>query len=276
MVTRLGPLRERGLDLIWSTLVPLLAVVLYFGIGIAIVSVVSDPLLGTAALGIGFFIGLVAMRRLKPVWFDYQPQPTVSVRSPRLRWLVLVGVVLAFLAGQTMSLWLLTTIGSEGFERSSQLRADASVMVVLLLTLVAAPMGEEALLRGLVYPVLRKRIPILVSALISSLVFAIMHGNLVQIVATVPLAVLLALVYERTRALWPCVVAHVGFNLAATLIPPQLLLLWANRISAPILLIGFAVCAAMIYQRIRPSQPLLAAPDDRGGVEGEHSDPRAA
>src|SRR5699024_12270471 len=122
-------------------------------------------------------------------------------------------------------------------------RRSSDLALVLPLSLVIAPIGEEALLRGLIYPVLRKRVSVLVAVLISATTFALMHGNIVQIAATLPLAVLLALVYERTRSLWPCVLAHVGFNLAATLIPVRVLLIWANPFSIGLFMVAFIVCA---------------------------------
>src|SRR5699024_7284668 len=126
-------------------------------------------------------------------------------------------------------------------------------------------------------------VSVLVAVLISATTFALMHGNIVQIAATLPLAVLLALVYERTRSLWPCVLAHVGFNLAATLIPVRVLLIWANPFSIGLFMVAFLVCAWMIYQRV--TRPVQAGPateaagagaEHLGSAEGEKDDPRAA
>ena len=278
MSTRHSTALKGILDVVWCVVVPAASLGLYFMVGIMIVALVDDPILGTALLGVCFATGLISLRRFVPRWFDYRPSPRASTRAPRLRWLVATGMVLAFFAGQSLSMWLLGTIGSEGFEHSSQLRSEADLAVVLLLSLVVAPMGEEALLRGLIYPALRKRVSILVAVLVSAAVFALMHGNIVQIAATLPLAVLLALVYERTRSLVPCVLAHVGFNLAATIIPVKVLLIWANPFSIGLFTTAFLVCAWLVYQRV--AHPIRAgetrSAEPLGSTEGEQGDPRAA
>lgn len=147
-------------------------------------------------------------------------------------------------------MWIHVTAGSAGFDASNQTRHAAGALATLLLTLVAAPAGEEALFRGLIYPLLRKRVNILASTLVTAVVFGLLHGNAVQFASPLPLAVLLALVYERTRVLWPCVLLHLGFNLAAALVPAQALGGLANPASAALLCLTFGGCALGLYRQV--------------------------
>lgn len=267
--------KSRLLAVAWCLLVPLGAVACYLGLGLAVVSAVGEPILGTAVLG-GIAAALIgAARLLRPGWFAFAPERRPSPGAPRLRRTVLGCLALAFLAGQSLALWLYALGGSEAFDQSTRARQDAGALVVLLLALVVAPLAEEMLFRGLVYPLLRRRVGIVASVLVTTAVFGLLHGNVVQFAAALPLAVLLALVYERTRALWPCVVIHLGFNVVAMLVPPALLAPLANPVSALLLTTAFLGCAFALYRKVDGE----ADPAEIGrglGGGAEEDEPRAA
>ncbi|MFJ6141375.1 lysostaphin resistance A-like protein [Kitasatospora sp. NPDC092286] len=255
------PITSRLLDIGWCALVPFAVVAVYLGLGTFAVLLIGEPIVATSVLGMLVVVLVGSVRIHRPRWLAHTPAPRPESEIPRFGWTVLGCAVLAFLAGQSLALWIHVTAGSAGFDASNQIRHAAGALATLLLTLVAAPAGEEALFRGLIYPLLRKRVCILASTLVSAVVFGLLHGNAVQFAATLPLAVLLALVYERTRALWPCVVLHLGFNLAAALVPAQMLGVLANPVSAVLLCLAFAGCAVGLYRRV-------AGGTERGTVEG--------
>lgn len=270
------PARSRVRIIAWCLLVPLGVVVGYLGLGFAVVSAVGEPILGTAVLGavVALFVG--AARLLRPRWLAHAPARKPPAETPHLARMVLGCLVLAFLAGQSLALWLYALGGSAGFDQSVQARQDAGVITALALVLVAAPLAEEMLFRGLLYPLLRRRAGILASVLITAAVFALMHGNLVQFASVLPLAVLLALVYERTRTVWPCVLMHLAFNLVAMVLPAPALSGLANPVSALLLTIAFLGCALAFYKFvIAPAGP-VAAVSGTGGGGGEEGEPRAA
>lgn len=231
-------------------LVPFGAVAVYLGLGTVAVLLIGEPIVATAVLGIlvVVLVGLVRIQR--PRWLAHAPASQPRPEILRFGWTVLGCAVLAFLAGQSLALWIYVTAGSAGFDASNQTRHAARAVATLLLTLVAAPAGEEALFRGLIYPLLRKQVGILASTLVTAVVFGLLHGNAVQFASTLPLAVLLALVYEHARALWPCVLLHLGFNVAAALVPAQALGALANPVSAVFLCLAFAGCAFGLYRRV--------------------------
>ncbi|MEU7156070.1 type II CAAX endopeptidase family protein [Streptomyces chrestomyceticus] len=244
------PITSRLFDIAWGALVPVAAVAVYLGLGTVIVRLIKEPIIATSVLGMLVVILVGAVRIQQPPWLAYAPalRPRRDVR--RFGWSVVGCAVLAFLAGQSLALWIYSTIGSTGFDVSHQTRRAAGALATLLLTMVAAPAGEEALFRGLIYPLLRKRVSILASTLVTAIMFGLLHGNAVQFASTLPLAVLLALTYERTHVLWPCVLLHLGFNLAAALVPAQALCALANPISPVFLCLAFAGCAFRLYRRI--------------------------
>lgn len=270
-VATASPSRLR--TVLWCAGVPLAAITAYLGAGIATVAAVGEPIVGTVLLSaaVAVVVGLARLRR--PAWFAYRPETAPRQAVPGLGRAVAGAAVLAFLAGQSLAAWLYSIAGSAGFDQSNQARADAGVLLSAVLALVAAPVAEEMLFRGTIYPLLRRRASIAASALLTTAVFGLMHGNAVQFATTLPIALLMSLVYERWRALWPCMLLHLCFNLAAVLVPPVAIAGLANPVSALLLTAAFGGCALVIYHRIvdgsRPAAQVA-------GERGEEDEPRTA
>ena len=91
-------------------------------------------------------------------------------------------------------------------------------VTAVVLIAVLAPISEELFFRGFVFSGLRSRMSLWPAAVISGLVFGLVHAP-TGITTVVPLAVLgavLAWLYDRTGSLWPPVIAH-AFNNALAL-----------------------------------------------------------
>lgn len=225
---------------LWCVLVPLLAIGGYLITGaLLMVATGSNSVVAMTLLGVLFAAAVLAVRRLRPRWFEIRESTTPLTESITRSALLVVGATLAaFLAGQTVSLSLYLIVGSEGFEDFAEVQQEHAVVWVLLLTLLAAPLGEEALFRGLIFPLLRRKVSLWVAVGVQAAAFTLVHGNLVQIAASLPLALLLAVLYERTRSLWLCIGVHLGFNLLATFTPIELI--------APLVNIPFAIALLTI------------------------------
>ena len=90
---------------------------------------------------------------------------------------------------------------------------------------VVAPIVEEILFRGVLYKALRSRLSVIQAAVVSAIVFAGAHGySLTGFFAVMSAGFLWALLYEYTRSLAACALAHGVNNLAAALFPLQYLL----------------------------------------------------
>lgn len=96
-------------------------------------------------------------------------------------------------------------------EASSSL--DAPGFITALSTVIFAPIAEEVIFRGLVYTRLRRAMPVALACVLSSLVFAILHGELIWIAYAFMMGVALTLVLERTGTLWSSIIVHITFNL---------------------------------------------------------------
>ena len=97
------------------------------------------------------------------------------------------------------------------------LRESPSIFQLLsiaLIALVAAPIVEEILFRGVLYPALAQYWGRTVGILGNSVFFGVIHGNAMSLVSLIFLGVLWTLLYQRTRNLLAPIAAHFLFNLA--------------------------------------------------------------
>jgi hypothetical protein len=93
----------------------------------------------------------------------------------------------------------------------------AARYVIVVLATFSAPLVEEAVYRGVLYPALRRAIGTAWAVLAVSLLFASVHvyqyrANVGVIMAITLLSLALTLVRARTGRLLPCVVIHFLFN----------------------------------------------------------------
>jgi membrane protease YdiL (CAAX protease family) len=79
-------------------------------------------------------------------------------------------------------------------------------------TIVVAPLGEEVLFRGILYPTIKQAGFRHLALWVTSLAFAAIHLNAVTFVPLLVLSVLLILLYERTNNLLAPIAAHSVFN----------------------------------------------------------------
>jgi len=94
-----------------------------------------------------------------------------------------------------------------------------AVPVQILLIVIAAPVSEEVCFRGMLFGGLREKLPRLLAALISALVFGGLHA-LTGVSAVPPLIVfgfILALLYEKTGSIVPGIILHMLNNSVALL-----------------------------------------------------------
>jgi membrane protease YdiL (CAAX protease family) len=135
---------------------------------------------------------------------------------------------IALAVGLGIGVWLLSRVlivvyititgdHSDPQQSLTQFAGIAAAFWVVLLGGLVVPLGEELLFRGVAYGSMRRYGPV-VATIVSSLVFAVAHGFNVVFLAVLVLAVLNAVLYERTRSIWPCFVTHASFNLCSFVI----------------------------------------------------------
>lgn len=93
-------------------------------------------------------------------------------------------------------------------------RTPAEVAVFLLLACAAAPIGEEIVFRGLLYPVIKTWFGRTTALVGTSVLFGAMHGHWASFLSLTLLGVVLALVYDSEGKLGRAIALHAVFNTA--------------------------------------------------------------
>jgi membrane protease YdiL (CAAX protease family) len=91
-------------------------------------------------------------------------------------------------------------------------RTPAELLVAAVAVVVAAPLAEELLFRGLVHRLARRNWGVGAAATISGLSFALVHGEPWYLFGLFGLGLLLAFLYETTRSVTTCWIAHAIHN----------------------------------------------------------------
>lgn len=176
---------------------------------LAILTEYAVLLQSIAALAAIFFL-------VRMYFNDYKKRRFVfDKRSLRFKdWLFLIPAgVLASLAGNMlMNLSDLATL-SEGFQSSQELLFSGPFIIQLVGIGVILPVCEELIYRGLIYMRMRQYLNVNMAIVVSALLFAIFHGNLVQGIYAFLLGILLAFVYEKYGSLKAPALLHISANM---------------------------------------------------------------
>lgn len=100
-----------------------------------------------------------------------------------------------------------------------QILDTESFLLMFTVIVIIVPITEELFFRGLIYGRLRQAMPSIVAGLISSIVFGVFHGNVVQGIYAFCIGCILAAVYEKTDSLLLSIFGHSLINAIGTAIP---------------------------------------------------------
>jgi hypothetical protein len=90
-------------------------------------------------------------------------------------------------------------------------------IAAFIVIVVLAPIGEEILFRGFVYPALRGRLGIVWGMVLTSAIFALFHLQLLLFVPLFIIGMALVGLYEYRKTLAPSIMLHAFNNLLALL-----------------------------------------------------------
>ncbi len=90
--------------------------------------------------------------------------------------------------------------------------AGGSLFIEILAVAVIGPVFEELLFRGFVLNTLKKATSPAFAIFLTALGFGLVHGNLYQLIFTLPLGILMGFLAHRFDSLWPSVLMHIAFN----------------------------------------------------------------
>ena len=100
----------------------------------------------------------------------------------------------------------------ERYQETIQHLREAPVLSFIQVCILA-PVMEEILMRGFLLGGLSVNYGKVAALLISSVLFALLHFNMVQTLSALICGIILGLLYIRTDSLVSCIAAHAGYNM---------------------------------------------------------------
>jgi membrane protease YdiL (CAAX protease family) len=132
------------------------------------------------------------------------------------------GVALRFVAGGSVMAIAVSVLGRFGGENGELpieklFDSRASVVMLMGLGILVAPLVEETIFRGFLYPLLARQFGVPVGIVVTGLVFGLMHaaqlwGGWVQIALLVGVGIVLSWVRARTGTVAASYFVHLGYN----------------------------------------------------------------
>ena len=129
---------------------------------------------------------------------------------------------------------------SSDFQAVSERQMSAGVVIGILLYGVFSPLAEEMIFRGVIFNRIKRYLPITISGVISSVIFGIYHGNVVQALYGFVAGCLFAWIYHSRGSFAETVALHGVMNVTG------FLLTYFNLFKAPFYGWIGCVCAFVI------------------------------
>lgn len=142
---------------------------------------------------------------------------------------------------------------SETYTTTMETLYQPSFLIQILVLGILMPICEELVYRGMVFKRFRYQLGFGMAAAYSALIFAITHGNLVQILYGFLMGMLFCLLYEKYGSLWAPIVAHVVANVLSVIGTEYQWFEWifADPIRVGIITVACAAIASSVYLWIK-------------------------
>ena len=171
-----------------------------------------------------------------------------------------VGVVLN--AGITIMTKWLPESWVEGNKESVESFQGGNELIMLIAVVICAPIVEELIFRGFIYNGLKKifniipkeptkktgLVSMIISAIITSALFGVYHGNILQALYTGFLSLFMVWIFEMSGSLISSMIVHCMFNFAGT--PTYYLTNGIGEVASVILCSVLSVIVIIVTYRI--------------------------
>jgi len=172
-------------------------------------------------LDASFLTGIAGLVTFPVVYWMYRKDGGIR-KEDRQKcpwWSYLLAAVLGVIANQAISMLMNYFAVTDIFSNEVQEALFQSNFVVQIICLgIIAPVTEEVIFRGLVYRRLKNYLQPWGAVLLGALIFAVYHGNMIQMIFAFPMAILIIWCYERWNSLAIPIVFHAAGNLSAVIL----------------------------------------------------------
>lgn len=110
--------------------------------------------------------------------------------------------------------WVMSLLPADWLESYAEASAalNETGLVMVLATVVTAPIAEEVMFRGLIQSRLKRAMPGWLAVVISALLFGVCHGHPVWMAYAFVLGLFFGLMAHRSGSILPSMLAHLIFN----------------------------------------------------------------
>lgn len=126
---------------------------------------------------------------------------------------VIAGATIWYLSINVLSDLLAGTQAIENYGKHVDQLNQAGPIFSFILTVIIAPVTEEFMFRGALMSSVTRFLNKPMAIIITSLLFAIAHGDPVQMAYAFVLGIMLSFIKAETGKLYPCIALHFAFNL---------------------------------------------------------------
>lgn len=177
-------------------------------------------------IGLQFFIvGLalvMVMGRIRPSewlglrWKEWPRVFLTSLVTLLTMWTIFFGFHLVGYQELIESLGVKSTQEAVDLLRQTK---DINVLILMVVSVViVAPLCEEVVFRGYIYPALKKFAGPWIGWVVSALFFSAAHGSVAVLIPLFFFGLVLVLLYEWTGSIWAPIAAHALFNGATVVV----------------------------------------------------------
>lgn len=159
------------------------------------------------------------------LWINYKKEKlSFGLSIKNLKYVIwtpliyLITIILLLFVG-LLNQYLLTNFfdieikPQEILEKFKELENSFEISIFVIGSAVIAPIYEELLFRGIIFPKLIQKTNFTIALLLSSLIFAVLHFHLSALLPLFVLSIILSITYLYTSTIWASISLHALFNL---------------------------------------------------------------
>lgn len=216
------------------------SIIAYLGVGYAISGYIN-PIFTMIGVNIVTFLVFWLMQKFGK---SGTLSPQLGLMSSEV-WQYVILFILVFLSGQFTGTYILNQLSDNSFVAYRGTMNSVSPIFMTVLVLIFAPLGEELLMRGIVFGRLLPVTGVWAAWIVQAALFATMHGTKVHIYGAFAMALFCGLIYFRTHRIGLAILSHCIYNLSSMYIGgmsvPDVLVSLPGVIIEDILVVAFLI-----------------------------------
>ncbi len=162
--------------------------------------------------------------------------------------IILSGFSFALFVSTAISLLPIPENLLESYLQSTEGMVSGSLIIMLISIVIIAPIVEEIIFRGLILSRLNKVMNTTVALIVSSLIFAILHGHILWVTYAFVLGVLFGIIAIITGSTLPTIIFHMSFNLSGLFVGSIPFPEWSTVI---VCVVSFIISTILIYNVVK-------------------------